>query len=152
RVAALIHVPELHRAADANLTAVGRFLAGNHAEQRGLADAVGADHAHDAARRQAERKVVDQQLIAVSLAQILGFDHQVAEVLALGNLDFDFLLAALLLFGRHLFVSLDASLALGLASPRSHPNPLEFLGEGLLASASGLLFLFEPLLFLLQPR
>ena len=58
---------------------VGLLLADDHAEERRLARAVGADDADDAAGRQDEVQVVDQQVVAVALAQALGLDHQVAE-------------------------------------------------------------------------
>ena len=58
---------------------VGLLLAGDHAEQRGLAGAVRADHADDAGRRQREGEVVDEQAVAVALVDVLGLDHDVAE-------------------------------------------------------------------------
>jgi hypothetical protein len=53
---------------------VGLLLAGDHAEQRGLAGAVRADDADDAAGRQLERQVLDQQPVAEALVQALGLD------------------------------------------------------------------------------
>jgi hypothetical protein len=47
-----------------SVAAVGLLLAGDHAEQRRLAGAVRADDADDAARRQLEAEVVDQQPVA----------------------------------------------------------------------------------------
>ena len=66
-VARLVDVAELHRLADLDRAGVGLLLAGDHAEQRGLAGAVRADHADDAAGRQLEGEVVDQQVVAVAL-------------------------------------------------------------------------------------
>jgi hypothetical protein len=43
---------------------IGLLLAGDHPEQRRLAGAVRADDADNAARRQLERQVVDQQPVA----------------------------------------------------------------------------------------
>src|SRR3546814_609070 len=43
-IAALIDIAELHRIADFDGAAIGRFLAGDKLEQRRLARAVGADH------------------------------------------------------------------------------------------------------------
>src|SRR3546814_19403526 len=63
-VAALVDIAELHGVADAQAAAVGLLLAGDHAEQRGLAGAVGADCADDGDRRQLEAEVVDQALVA----------------------------------------------------------------------------------------
>ena len=81
-VAALIDVGELHRLADPQRAAVGLLLAGDHAEQRGLARAVGTDHAHDAAAGQLERQIVDEQPVAVALAEVIGLDHDVAQAAA----------------------------------------------------------------------
>ncbi len=98
-IAVLVDVAQLDGRADANLAAVGLLLADDHAKQRGLADAVGADDAHDAAGRQAEAEVVDQQLVAITLGEVLGLDHQVAQVLARRDLDLQLLVAVLLLLG-----------------------------------------------------
>jgi hypothetical protein len=61
RVARLVDVGELHGLAEPQRARVGLLLADDHAEQRRLAGAVAADHADDAAARQREREVVDQQ-------------------------------------------------------------------------------------------
>ena len=50
-VTGLVDVAELDRVAQAQLAAVRLFLAGDHAKQRRLAGAVGADDTDDAARR-----------------------------------------------------------------------------------------------------
>ena len=71
RLARLVDVGQAHRRADADLAGIGCFGAGEHAEQRGLAGAVRADDADDAAARQVEAEVVDQQPLAVALAQAL---------------------------------------------------------------------------------
>src|SRR3546814_16185485 len=57
------------------------------AEQRGLAGAVGADDADDGARRNLEAEVVDQQLVAEGLADVLRLDHQIAQARASRNAD-----------------------------------------------------------------
>ena len=60
----------------------------------------GADHADDAAGRQREAEIVDQQAIAVALAQVRGLDHHVAEARTGRDRDLDaFADAALLLRG-----------------------------------------------------
>ena len=60
RIARLIDIAELHGVADADGAVIGLVLADDHAEQRGLAGAVRADHADDAAARQLEGETVDQ--------------------------------------------------------------------------------------------
>src|SRR3546814_17304174 len=85
RVSALVDIAELHGVADAQAAAVGLLLAGDHAEQRGLAGAVGADDADDGARRNLEAEVVDQQLVAEGLADVLRLDHQIAQARETGR-------------------------------------------------------------------
>ena len=68
-VAALVDIAEMHGVAERDRAGVRLLLAGDHAEQRRLADAVRADDADDAARRQLEGEVVDQQPVAIALRQ-----------------------------------------------------------------------------------
>src|SRR3954468_3290722 len=49
RVARLVDVAQLHRLADLDGAGVRFLLPGDHAEQRGLASAVGPNHTNDAA-------------------------------------------------------------------------------------------------------
>jgi hypothetical protein len=65
----------------------GCLLPGDHPEQRGLAGAVRADDADNAAGRQLERQIVDQQPVAIALLQAFDLDHLVAEPLARRNDD-----------------------------------------------------------------
>src|SRR5262249_46338136 len=55
--ARLVDVGELHRIADPQRAGVGLLLARDHAEERGLASAVRADHTDDPGRRQREVEV-----------------------------------------------------------------------------------------------
>src|SRR5205814_3030768 len=71
---------------DLDLAGVGLLGAGEHAEQGGLAGAVRADDADDAAARQAERKVIDQQPLAVALAQALRSEEHTSELQSLRHL------------------------------------------------------------------
>jgi hypothetical protein len=54
--------------------AVGLLLAGDHAEQGGLAGAVGADDADDAGRGQREAEVLDEEPVAEALGDVLELD------------------------------------------------------------------------------
>jgi hypothetical protein len=83
-VARLVDIAELHRLADAEAPASAVLLAGDHAEQGRLAGAVRADDADDAAGRQQERQVLDQQPVAEALVHLVRLDHQVAEARAGG--------------------------------------------------------------------
>src|SRR4029077_16988988 len=87
RVAALADIAEMRRLADADSAGVRLVLSGDHAEQGGLARAVRADHADDAARRQLEGEIVDQEAIAEGLGQAFEIDHVLAETLGHGNDD-----------------------------------------------------------------
>ena len=87
RVAGLVDVGELDRLAEGDGAGVGLLLAGEHAEQRGLAGAVRADDADDAAGGQREGQVVDQLAVAVVLSQVLDVDDVVAEARAVRDDD-----------------------------------------------------------------
>ena len=74
-------------AAEEDLAGVGPGLAGDAVHHRRLAGAVGADDADDAAGRQAEAEVFEQQFVAVGLGEVVRFDDGVAE--SFGDLDED---------------------------------------------------------------
>jgi len=90
--------------AEADDTGVGRQFPGQQVEERRLAGAVGADDADPIAPLDAAGEIPDDHRVAVSLADRLGLDHQLARHLALGRRQFDgaggtALLAALLAQG-----------------------------------------------------
>ena len=151
RVAALIDVAELHRLAEAQRAGVRLLLARDHPEQRGLAGAVRADHADDAAGRQREDEIVDQQLIAVGLAHAARFDDHVAQPRARRNVDLDLLDLLRRVLVEQLLVGVEPRLALGLPRARRHADPLELALQRLLALALRLLLLRQTLLLLLEP-
>src|SRR5690606_35521244 len=129
QVAALVDVAELDGVADADGAGIGRLLAGDHPEQGGLADAVGADHADDAAGRQPEREVVDKQPVAVALAQAVYLDHHVAQPRAGRDHDLGAARCARLVAGDEFLVGLDARLRLGLAGARAGGDPFALACE-----------------------
>jgi len=116
-----------------------------------LAGAVGADDAHDAAAREREREIVDEQPLAERLAQVLGLDHQVAEARAGGDVDHRRIELLVPVLREQVLVGRDARLALRLPRPRVHLHPLELAGERLLPRALLLLLHEKPLALLLQP-
>ena len=87
--ARLVDVGELHRVADAERARVRLLLARDHAEERRLAGAVRPDHADDAAGRQRERQVLDEQPVAEALRDVVGLDDDVAEPRAGRDVDLD---------------------------------------------------------------
>src|SRR5205085_246276 len=120
-------------------------------EQRGLAGAVGADHADDAAWRQFKGEIVDQLTVAVTFAEAFEVDNVLAETLGHGNRDLrgrGLLLARLL---QQFIVALIARLGFGLPRLRRGRDPFllarqRALMRGLLAA-----LLLEALLLLHQP-
>ena len=92
RVARLVHVRDLDRLADPQRARVRLLRAGDEAEQRGLARAVRADDADDAARRQREVEVLEEQVVAVGLGQALRLDDERAEPRARRDDDLELLL------------------------------------------------------------
>src|SRR5262249_25597203 len=110
RLARLVDDGELHGGTDEDLAAIGLLLAGDHAEERGLAGAVGPDHADDRARGNAEGEIVDQQVVPVTLADALEFDHRVAQPVGHRDEDLLRLVALLVLVRGELLEAGDAGL------------------------------------------
>src|SRR5690606_3866147 len=127
------------------------LLAGDDAEQRGLASPVRTDHADDAAGGQVEADVVEQQAFAEPLFQSAGFDHQIAEAWSGRNVDLVGFVALLEFLRRQLLVALQARLALGLARFRVGAHPLELALERTTQTLLLLLLHGETPLLLLQP-
>ena len=152
RVAVLVDIAPLDGRADPNLAAVGLLLPGEHAEECGLARPIRSDDAHNAAGRQAEREVLDQQVIAVALADVLALHDQLAEFLSGGDLDFELFDAIQEFLGDQLVVSANAGLVLGLPGTRRQPNPLQFAIQCFLPGRCGFLFFGQPVALLFQPR
>jgi len=150
-LAALVDEGQLRRLADLDFAAVGLLLALDHAEQRRLAGAVGADDADDGARGHLEAELVDQQPVAEALADGVEFEHLVAQ--AFGHRDEDFVgLVALLVFDVAQFLEArQPRLALGLACLGVGAHPFEFLLHRLHARVFALLLDFEALFLLVQP-
>ena len=140
------------RVADPELAAVGLLLAGDHLEEGRLAGAVRPDHADDAAGRERERHVLDEQPVAEALGDVLGLDDEVAEPRAGRDVDLDALDLEVRVVGEHLLVGRHARLRLRLPRARAHAHPLELAGERAPARRLGLLLDREPRLLLLEPR
>ena len=71
----LAEVADRHAGIDRHLAVVGLLLAGDHAEQRRLAGAVGPDQPRLLAFLEAHRGVDEQDLMAVLLADVVETDH-----------------------------------------------------------------------------
>src|SRR5262249_10133292 len=142
---------ELHALADADRSAVRLLLAGDHPEERRLAGAVRADDADDRGLRDLERQIVDQQVVAVALREMLGLDHEVSEPLSGREPDLGRVVLLLRVLGEQRVVRGEARLALRLARARRGADPLELLRDLPLARARLLLFDGEPLLLRLEP-
>ena len=82
---------------------------------------------------------------------MLRLNHLVAQTRAVGNIDFELLLALLLLLVEHLFIRVQAGFALCLPSLGSHAHPLQLPLQGLATLRCGLLLLLHAGGFLLQP-
>ena len=105
--ATLIDAGQLHGFADFDAARIRLLLAHQHAEQGRFTGTVTADHADDGALGHAERQVVDQHAVAVTLADVFELDDLVAQ--ARTGRDVDLVgLAALLEFLRlHFFETLQ---------------------------------------------
>ena len=151
-VARLVHVGDEYGVADAQGAGIGFFGTGDEAEEGGLARAVGADDADQAAGWKGEAEVFEEDFFAVGFGHAFELDHELAEARALGENKFEF---AVLLGGDgaadHFFVGADAGLGFGVAGLGTLANPFEFADHGFLAFVLGALlggeaggFLFEP--------
>src|SRR5438132_4952734 len=142
----------MHAFADRDGALVRFLLSGDHPEQRGLAGAVGADHADDAAGRQLEGEIVDQKpIFAKPFGQSLEIDHVLAEPLSYRDRDLRGLGVLLARLLQQVFVTLVAGLGFGLARLWRSRDPFllarqRALMRGLLAA-----LLLEALLLLHQP-
>src|SRR5690349_24675793 len=151
RVARLVDVAKLDRVANLDRALVGLFLAGDHAEQRCLAGAVRPDHPDDAAGRQLEGEIVDQQIVTESFAEAVEVDHVLAQPLSHRNDDLGGLgrlLAGLL---EEVLVALIARLRFCLPRLRTMSDPFLLARERPLPRLFLAPLLLEPLLLLHQP-
>src|SRR3990170_2580982 len=151
RIARLIDIAELHRVADADTAVVRRLLADDHAEERGLAGAVRADHADDAAWRQLEGEIVDEEAVAEAFADILRLDDHIAEARSRRNGDLRLAVGVAAGLRHQLVIGLDTRLGLCLARLGACPDPVELAGERPLFRRILLAFNLEPLVLLLEP-
>src|SRR5437016_1831599 len=113
----------MHGIADSDAAHIRLLLPGDDAKQGGLAGAVWANHADNAAGRQFERKIVDQQIVAITLLEVVDVDDVLAK--PFGDRDDD--LRGLRRLGRgllyQLLVALVSSLGFRLAGTRGGCNP-----------------------------
>ena len=86
-LAVLVDVRDLHGFAELQLARSGLLFADDHLEQRRLAYAVGANNAHDAVARQAERQIVDEHAAVEFLMQVLDVEYLGAQARAHRNVD-----------------------------------------------------------------
>src|SRR5262249_10641912 len=128
-VATLIDVPDAYGLPDLQRAGIGLFLAGDHPEQRGLPRAVRPDHADDAAAREREIEVVNEQLVAVPFPQLARFDDDIAEARARRDVDLGGLDLLRGVLAQQLFVGVQTRFPLGLARPGGHADPLELALE-----------------------
>ena len=141
-VPGLVDIGQLDGVAEADRAAIGLLVADDHPEEGGLAGAVRTDDADDSGRRQLEGEVLDQQLVAEGLLQVLGVDHDVAEPGTGRNVDLDRVELDVLVLGQQFFVAGEAGLGLLATTLRVLPDPFEFGGDrlragGFLASLPG---------------
>src|SRR5579883_1043102 len=151
RIARLIDIAKMHGFADFDRAGVRLLLADDHAEERGFARAIGADHADNAAGRQLEGEIVDQQPVAKALREMREVDDIVAKPLGDRNDDLRGCGRLLILLGDEFLIALDAGLGFGLARLRARCDPFGFGFELALAGLLLAALLGEALLFLLQP-
>jgi hypothetical protein len=150
-IAVLVHKGHAHGLANLDLAAVGLLFACDQLEQGRFTRAVGADDAHNGARRHLKAQVVDQQTVAKGLADVLELEHLVAQTLGHRNENFLGLVALLVVVVAQLFEAGQTGLALGLTALGVGTRPLQFFLHGLGARVFGALLGGQTGVFLLQP-
>jgi hypothetical protein len=113
--------------------------------------AIRADDSDDAARRQAEGEVFEQEPVVVALGQALGLDHEGAEARTGRHDQFKFTFLLGHVFLQHRLIGADAGLGFGDPGLGGLSYPFQFAGHGLLAAVLGALLDRGPALFLFQP-
>src|SRR5216683_2042696 len=151
RVARLVDIAELDGVTDPKSPAIGRFLPGDHAEERRLAGAVRPDDADDSPGRQPEAQLLDQQLVAEPLPDPLRLDDEIAKPRAGRQYDLRGLGRLLAALRNQLLIGRDPRLALRLARARARPYPFELALQRAPARLLGLPFAFETRLLLFEP-
>ena len=101
----LVNVGYLHGLSHVECAGVGSLLAHDEAEKGGFSCAVGADNSHNAALRQSEVEILEEFLFAEGFGEAGGFDYLLAETGAVGNEDFQALLALFLVLVEHTVVA-----------------------------------------------
>jgi len=112
---------------------------------------VGTDDADNAAGRQLEAQIVDQQLVAKTLRQIGEFDDVVAKAFGDRNDDLGRGRRLVVLPCDEIVIALDTRLGLGLPGFGTGGDPLAFRLDGALARLILAAFLLQALLLLLEP-
>ena len=151
RVTRLVDIRQLDGLAELERARVGLLLPGDHPQQGGLAGAVGADHADDPASRKLEVEVVDQQPVAVGLAQTVGLEHDIAQAGPGGDVDLDLVELDVSVLGQQRLIRVQTRLGLAAPRRRVHPDPLQLLLDRALAAGLLALLLAQAHLLLLQP-
>ena len=89
-VTALIDKSKLYGFANVYLARIRYFLACNQTEQRRFTGAVRPDHTNDAALRNSEGQVFEQQLVTISFGDILHLDNLTSKTFGYLNDDLRF--------------------------------------------------------------
>ncbi len=150
-VTLLVHIGELDGLPYSDGAGIGLHTSRDHLEKRGLARAVGADDADDAACGQSEGHAVEEKPVAVDLAHPLSLDDDLAQAWSGRDVDFELFLLFLRVLAQKRFVRVHARLGLRLAPLWRHADPLQLALQGLLPLCFALLLVLEPELFLLEP-
>ncbi len=151
RVAVLIDIAELHRRADAEAAVIGLLAPRDHLEQRCLTGAVRPDDADNRPRGQLEGHILNQQPVAIALADIFRLDHQIAKPRP--GRDIDLHIGGLLLglLRQQILIGADPGLGFGLAALCTLADPFQFAVQRPAPRIFRLAFLGKPLFLLFQP-
>ena len=123
----MVDIAEVDCGSDFDAARVRLFLPRDHAEQRGLARAIGPDDADDATWWQFERQVLDQQPVTIGFVETFNFNGGVAQPLSTRNNDLRRMrLHPRLVDLEQLVIGLDAGLGFRLPRRWRFAHPFGF--------------------------
>ena len=147
----LIHIGYLHRVAHVYGAGVGSVKSHNEPEERSLTCTIRAYHTHDACRWEHEIEILEKELVAIRLANIMKLDDLVTQVRSVRDIYFQIIFLFLDVGRSELLISAQTGFLLGLTSLRGHPNPFKLSFKGLSALAFLFFFHSQALALLVEP-
>ena len=149
-IAALVNKAQTDGFADFNFTRIGYFLTGDKAEQSRFTRTVWTNDAHNAALRNGEGQIFEEQFITISLGDIFDLNNLAAQTLRDLNDDLRFTRGAVFLRLDQLVKGFDTRFRFGLPRLWTLPDPFKLVLNRLLTAGVFTRFLLQTLRLLFE--